>query len=575
MKYIRCAMTQVIKGPPYFFRVSACVVSGLLLAACNPTGGADLLKTAPGAYDGTIVYKRQGSVEQSLFSARITAPSSSELEFQGKDSETESGVAIFVERSGAADIALTIPASSAILANSTVILKQESGVCYSSAAGTVPSAGVCFNGSDLTVDVSAGVGGSSLHISVSRADPANRPVFESPRAYSITELIQRAMDHNFDSAIEFQSVVQAKLKTETDYLNLLPHLNTNDVLNIASLNILNELKTVGDIAPFLFPTRWIQAAQVKDRTEAEFDAWILTKADAANITEGLAYGILRDEEILAAILKNRKSIASIRDEITERERIGLMQAGSSDDVAAVVNSIDRGYSSILNTISDEKMALAQAAGFFNYAAVSDITGSGDDTSLEGAQGYDAQATQTLTNTVLDRSYELRQLDALTAASKLGLSDRFFEWLDPAGDRDGGLGFNLATYVPINKAQTAQLTAERDKVESNLMETAAKEVGNVNQFLDAYRLAKDDLDIQNRRVQRHLSNLKSGINFSMSDLTSALQGNLDAEIQMVETQYGYLIGQGELNRLLLAGPYAHLPVVSWADSTWLVHTNVIK
>ena len=96
---------------------------------------------------------------------------------------------------------------------------------------------------------------------------------------------------------------------------------------------------------------------------------------AANITEGLALGILRDEAILDAILKNRKAIASVRDEIVERERIGLMQAGSSDDVAAVVNSIDQGYSSILSAISDEKMALAQAAGFFNSAAVSEVSDS--------------------------------------------------------------------------------------------------------------------------------------------------------------------------------------------------------
>ena len=192
--------------------------------------------------------------------------------------------------------------------------------------------------------------------------------------------------------------------------------------------------------------------------------------------------------------------------------------------------------------------------------------------MESAQPYDDQTTQTLIHDVLDRSYELRQLDALTAASKIGYADRFFQWLDPAGDREGGLGFNLATYVPLNQAETEQLVAERDKVEANLMETAAKEVENINQYLTAYHLAREGLDIQSRRVQRHLANLRSGIGFSMSDLTSALQGNLTAEVQMVETQYGYAIGQGELNRLLLAGPYAQLPVVSWANATWLVHGN---
>ena len=237
-----------------------------------------MLRNAPGSYDGTAVIDRQGDAEQGLFAAQITASSSGILELQGTSSQGKGQLTIFVQRSGPTDVGLTIPAASAVLPGTTVVLKPESPNCYSSAQGAAPSAGVCFNGTDLTVDVSAGPDGDSLHLSVSRADPANRPVFKAPRTYTMAELMQDAMDHNFDSAIEFQSVVEAKLKTETAYLNLLPHLYTNDVLNIASLNILNELKTMGDIAPFLFPTRWIQAAQAKDRTEAEFDAWILTKA---------------------------------------------------------------------------------------------------------------------------------------------------------------------------------------------------------------------------------------------------------------------------------------------------------
>jgi hypothetical protein len=319
-----------------------------------------------------MVLNHQGTVEQMLLSAQISSFSANEIELRGSGDKGEGEVAFVVQWPRSDGIELSVPSTGSVFPRMTVVLHSESPTCYSSAPNAIPSAAVCFNGTDLVVDASQGPAGAAVHISVSRVNGANRPALEVPRTYSLPALMAQAMEHNFNSAVEFQSVVEAKLKTEAAYLNLLPHIDSNDVLNIASLNILNELKTVGDLAPFLFPTRWLQKSEAKDRTEADFDAWILTKADAANVTEGLGYNIIRDEAVVAAILENRKGIASIRDEIVERERLGLMQAGSSDDVGSVVNSIDQGYSDLLSSITEEKSSIAQAAGFFNPAAVVDV-----------------------------------------------------------------------------------------------------------------------------------------------------------------------------------------------------------
>jgi hypothetical protein len=288
-----------------------------------------------------------------------------------------------------------------------------------------------------------------------------------------------------------------------------------------------------------------------------------------NITEGLGYNIVRDEAVIGAILESRMKIASIRDEIVERERVGLMQAGSSDDVASVVNKIDQGYSSLLSTIDEEKMAVAQAAGFFDYASVTDVMDDTPSVSMDSAQPIDDATTRTMTGIVADRSYELRQLDFLIQASKLDETDRFFEWLDPSGDKNGSLGLNLATYIPISKAETQELMDKRNKIEASLIDTTASDVDKLNQFIQSYQLAKNGFEIQDRRVQRHLGNLRSGINFSMSDLTDALQQRMNSEIEMVQAQYGYMITQGDINRLMLSEQYADLPKIAWANKSWFI------
>lgn len=53
-------------------------------------------------------------------------------------------------------------------------------------------------------------------------------------------------------------------------------------------------------------------------------------------------------------------------------------------------------------------------------------------------------------------------------------------------------------------------------------------------------------------------MQSGINFSVIDLSNALQEKLRTQIEILKNQYAYYIANSNLNRVLLAGPYADLP-----------------
>lgn len=395
-------------------------------------------------------------------------------------------------------------------------------------------------------------------------------VYEIPARYTVAALLKQAMNQNFDSPIQFQRVVQAKLRTETAYRNLLPHLEINDVLNIAALNLLGYLKAVGDLVPFLFPTRWLETKADQYKLEAEFDAWILTKADAMNLAEGLAYSALRDDIVLSAIQDYQIYLAGIRDKVRERERAGLLQIGSSDDIASIINNLDRGNAVLSENAVQERISLAQAAGFRNFAAISGIQPP-DDEPIDDIQPYDDATIKRLADLSLDRSYERRQMAALINASRVNQKASYFQWLDPAGERDGSLGINLGSYVKIAKSETQELLAKKEKLEAVLTDSVARAASLSNQYLASYQLARAGVDIQDRRVKRHSQNMETGINFAMSDLTNSLQEKLKAEIELVQAQYNYYVARANLNRLLLAGPYAVLPT-EHGQPSWIIATT---
>ncbi|MEO5968429.1 MAG: hypothetical protein ABIQ95_00760, partial [Bdellovibrionia bacterium] len=479
----------------------------LIVAGCNKN---ELLTSAPGAYRGSVIMKRSGHTSQTLIASQINVQSKSQLEIKSSSIEDGKVTTIGVRAESKKKIRLLLPDWE----NLEILLTRSIETCFESKAdeGT-PSATVCFNGLDLTIDLNWGPGGDAFTLSVSQETAFQHPIFEKPKSYSVLELIDQAVSQNFDSAIQFEHVIQAKLTTETAYLNLVPHISLGSALNLATLTPIGYLKTVGDLVPFLFPTRWLQAREAHYRSEAEFDAWILAKANAANVTEGLAYGVLRDEAILAAFNEQHKCLQDVLERVKGLELSDRIQPGASDDIEIIINSVDQGIVILRSTLVQEKMALAQACGFYNFAAITDVESTAKP-SLRFLRPYDEIAVKKMSDMTIDRSYELRQINALIKVARLGKTERQYQWLDPTGDQTGGLGISLAPYVKIGISQIQELIIKRQKLESELISGVARAVTIANQSLESYLLAEVALGIDNRRIDRQLYNLKAGVNWSL-------------------------------------------------------------
>ncbi|MBI3541957.1 MAG: hypothetical protein HY075_01600 [Deltaproteobacteria bacterium] len=528
------------------------VATTLVFAGCD---GKDMFDSAPGHYEGFVAVKGAGArVEQTLVQADIKKSSKTELAITiaALKGPVTWGFALKARDKDNVELAPTQQPDA-----SARKLKRANNECFAGGQTNAPTSALCFDGHELTIDL-IGISGpqnaaGSLTLVLDKYDKTRLPANpEVARPYTLSEIVDRALKQSFTTRVEFEHVVQAKLNAQNQAAMLLPHLSAGTLLSVAWSGISSLLHAVSDLVPFLFPDRWIQAKEASLAAQAERDAFIIMRADAGNIAEGLAYVIERDRMIIARNQTNLASITVIRDEIARRERDNLIQAGSSDDVTSVMNSLEQGLSVMRQLVVEEYTALAQASGFVNPRAISELTSAAGEVSVEVPVELD---TASITEVTLQRSYELHQLDTLIDAARWNKYERWFTWMDPAGG--AAIGVNLYPYLQVAPSQLRELGTKRENMQALLLQKTENLFGEINQALQAYALAKEGVGIQSRRINRILTNMRLGINFTLADLVGALQSQVAADIAQVNAEYAYYVGISKINRLLFAGPYARL------------------
>lgn len=505
--------------------------------ACLP---ANPYSAMPGHYEGFVVITAQGGSRQLNVSADVAqAPDGTALELKAASTDAGSAWKFRVAPQGASSIQVSSDDASFPKAN-----LSQSGSCYGD--GKKDGDRLCADGNDITLNLSD-TAGTSFSFMMEKMDTEKPPQLEPPAAYSVADLMARAQSQNFDTLIEYQKVVQARLNAESAYLNLLPHFNGNDVLNILSFSTLTMLKSIGDVVPFLIPSNWLHAKGAQFQSKSEFQGWLLMKADAMALVEGLSYSVIRDEVTSKRLADSRVSVGQIRDEILAREKTGLLQAGSADDISAVLNSIDQAALLLRQKMEQERADLANGSGFYNPEAISDVALPETMPDIQTISGEDS-----LKELALERSVELQQMDSLIESARLGVVSSYFGWLDPNG---GGVNAGLGNGVSVAKSQVKQLMATRNQLEADLLEKTSDAFDGVNDAVASYANAQDGIAIQQRRVQRLMTNLDIGIGFSLSDLVSALQASTQSVVAQVDSEFAYYAAAERLNRLTFQGPYA--------------------
>jgi hypothetical protein len=196
--------------------------------------------------------------------------------------------------------------------------------------------------------------------------------------------------------------------------------------------------------------------------------------------------------------------------------------------------------------------LAQASGFINPGAISNVTASnlGDinnppNITLDQMQ---AQAVQS--------SPEIDQLNLLIDAAKTTALARNFQWMDPAGDPQGGIGVAFSSYVEAGKTSVDEMVQNREQLNATLLHQVTDAYNNYQGWLESYQLAIAGAAEQQKRITVATSDLKTPAttDFAMGEMRDALSQLINNHVAMISAQYAWYATQSQINRLLLQGSY---------------------
>jgi hypothetical protein len=385
------------------------------------------------------------------------------------------------------------------------------------------------------------------------------PVMETPADYKLSELVARAVSRSFSSQIEFENVVQARLNSESAHLNLVPHFSLGDLMGVSSIvaSWTSLVRMVGDLAPFLIPSNWFKARTAGFQSDAEAYGYKLMQADSGNIAAGLGYAVVRDQLSLAKMQEERAKVAGIRDDVYYREHLGFLPDGSTDTVDAVLVACDKTILGLQGVIEQELAGLATAAGFFNPAAIKSVT-IDNDLSIDHPDTFDTNQASQL---ALTRAAELKQMDFLIAAARNDHTERYFDWLDPSGGGGAAIGIGMGAYIALGAAEAQAAAVKRQQVQARILQTVTVTNDTLNNSISAYAIAQRSSQIQDALVNDYLNQIHLGGSVPPSELITAFGGQMQADLDLINSRFQYLVAHDNMERAMYLGAYTNLSSLS--------------
>jgi hypothetical protein len=536
------------------FNVIFLLLPILLLSSCNAPQG---MGAFVGHYEGFLFAKTQ-SEQGTEVSADVSLKSNSDLLIAIQQTQGKGKTEVTVHENGGGSV--LVDTDSGIF-QKQVLSPTPKSDCYKSSDSAAGPTRLqfCGDANQVSLTVSDQQGVALYNFQLSRLDAGQAPPMEVPADFTVSELVTRAKQRNFKTVVEFQKVLAARDNAINAHMNLLPHFTTGDAINVAGLTDLDYMKTLGDLTPFLLPSRWIRAHEASDQYQAEEDAWKVMDADGMNVAEGLAITVLGDGETISRLVDQENSIDAIRNVILQKEHVGAVQAGTSDTVTSIINQIDNEIVFLKGVQEQTLASLSQAVGFFNPRAIRSVTFGAD----QGREGFtiDEPVIADLPdwkNLAIARSPEYDQMKELLKSAQSQKRESYFDWLDPSASGTTGLGFGLPSSIAVGKDQIAEVQAQTDQVKVDLITSLSLAVSEITENVQSYGVAGEGQDIGDRRVDRLLRNFTLAIDVSMAELEDALKDQQTADTGVINAKYGYYLGLSKVHRILYDGIYSGIP-----------------
>ena len=411
-----------------------------------------------------------------------------------------------------------------------------------------------FSFSTVLLRSAANEGAPEIGSTPVRAGATPIKPLEIPRPYSLDELRRRAREMNFDAKLQFQQLITAKANMRMHYLNLLPHLSMNTVLTVAtSVPFIGWIGAIGDLAPFLLPSRWFQAAEASHLKKAEDFGLRIMQEDAVQLTEGLAFQVAassRNLEVLKAVQVYAEKALQLTKEVVAP---GKIAANRPLDIEVESNDLQELRIALEQSHIADLAEISYASGFTNPSAVSAITVSPP---LDLKHAPQINLNSDLTTAVISTSLELSQMNETVFGAQSESNGRAFEWLDPSADPQAGVGFGLPSYMQVGQSTVKELEIQRQQIYAGLLKKMAEAVNDYQMQLKTYTQANTSRLLELNRIQRAMLELKQGESETpIGVLQDAISQLLTETSNMNSSEFGVYNADARIHRLLHTGIYA--------------------
>ncbi len=403
---------------------------------------------------------------------------------------------------------------------------------------------------------------------------------QTPHIFTTEQLIESAFQKNPDILLEQENLLQACESAHSAYERLLPHINLATFLTvwIPPWNASNFLKITGNLFPFIFPDKWLDASQLKWQSKAEEVVLDLTQSQKITALQNLAVIYSMQKELYHQLTDLHIQTQPLLVKIEELECQNRMDPGSSTNVHIGLNDLSNDMLDANNQIQSIGADIAQAIGSNHPGIVSDIVFTNEMTSFHEIPLLNplqlAKLQRQLEDFAIDSSLEKKQMSYLQRAAEENEADIWTHWLNPNSEDRYSIGFHLGAEKKIASSKEKVFEIRIDLIEKSIRSLAYNRVRDRNMLLEHFERIKNDLPKRKDRFELFLNLVLNTpdqgekATFRASDMRSALQDYRMGLKEYYSTQAAIQSQQIQIDRLVFKGPHQRFKKYIDEDSVWI-------
>ncbi|MFZ9595822.1 MAG: hypothetical protein ACO3A2_07050 [Bdellovibrionia bacterium] len=388
----------------------------------------------------------------------------------------------------------------------------------------------------------------------------HQPTFEPPTTLTLNQAIKLATAQSTELRVENQILFRAKRSSIAGKLALFPHISLN-LYQTAFVpgSPLGVMAILGDLAPFLFPSRWLKAQADTLQYQIEQDTARIVQLNLISQVENLAYLYVRDwSTYLKSSQLKERWVKEVIPSLRHLEAQGALPAQSTNLALSYSDQATEDLRQLRNTIQDDLYTLALALNFFNPRAITHLELEEADLSIE--QAPLCQDPFRIAEQAYRVSIERRQLLTARRLAQNEKKTLYFLWFDPEGSSQTSLGLGLFEQFQMKNSSLIELELKEEQIQKSLYNTAEVTCRDYNRSLNSYEKLRTIQKLREEVFEQTLTRLKEAqatngnFRVSVQDFSDSLDKLLKSTEDLAQAISHYRIHRTRLHRMLLKGRY---------------------